>query len=145
MHIDPRLPSLLCVDYLVFFYYSEPLPTYILTTLLFTRFPTSVIYKVYSFPFRGLILYISSILSYMICIFASTFSPTNDQAAPKAMSLVTCEVICLSLNNGTEKSSIRGSICSVQVVPALFQLSACFLFKHLCVSLAVLGSFFLAS
>ena len=50
MHIDLRLPFLLCVDYLVFFYYSEPLLTYILTTFLFTRFPTNVIYKVYSFP-----------------------------------------------------------------------------------------------
>lgn len=54
-------------------------------------------------PFRGLILSISPILSYMIFIFASTFSPTNDQAAPKAMNLVTCEVICLSLNSSSEK------------------------------------------
>ena len=50
MHIDPRLPFLLCVDYLMFSYHSKPLPTYILTTFLFTRFPTNVIYKVYSLP-----------------------------------------------------------------------------------------------
>lgn len=53
-------------------------------------------------PFPALI-YLSPILSHMLFIFAFTFSPTMARLLQKKkISLVTYEVICLSLNNDCE-------------------------------------------
>lgn len=87
----------------MFPYHSRPLSTYILTTFYLQDILTNVIYAhIYFFP-PFLVLFIFP-QSCHICF--SSLPPLPLQLWPgcsrKKISLVTHEVICLSLNNGCE-------------------------------------------
>lgn len=124
----------------MFSYHPEPLSICILTTSYLQDILTNVTYVHVFFSFPGLILYLSSILSHVfhLCLH---FLSKSGQADPEEISLVTYEIICLSIKNNSEcKMPASWSMFALCRWSWLFSNCSHTFFSNTCVSFSLKNS-----